>query len=111
MEKINFDKTNGLVPAIVQENKTGAVLMLGYMNKQSLQKTISDGVVTFWSRSRKVLWTKGETSENTLKVESIYIDCDEDTLLINAKLIGTHVCHTGNRTCFNKKLLVTKTKI
>ncbi|MFH0773661.1 MAG: phosphoribosyl-AMP cyclohydrolase [bacterium] len=105
---INFKKMNGLVPAIIQDSKTNEIFMLGYMNKESLQKTIQTGFVYFWSRSRKRLWMKGERSGNKLKVMDISADCDVDTLLVKANLIGNCVCHTGERTCFNKKLLITK---
>ena len=95
----DFDKTNGLIPTIVQDSVSGKVLMLGYMNQDALQKTMKEGRVTFWSRSKKRLWTKGETSGNFLEVESISIDCDQDTMLIKARPIGP-VCHTGADTCF-----------
>jgi len=99
--EINFNKGNGLVPAIVQDSKTGKVLMLGYMNEEALATTISKKLVTFWSRSRNCLWTKGETSGNQLKLEKILVDCDKDTLLIKAHPTGP-VCHTGKDTCFNE---------
>ena len=105
-KNIDFKKMNGLIPSIIQDDRTNEVYMLGYMNNESLQKTIKTGMVYFWSRSRNKLWMKGEESGNTLKVEEIYIDCDKDTLLIMVKLMGTNVCHTGNRTCFNNTLLV-----
>ena len=98
----DFDKTNGLIPAIVQDATTNKVLMLGYMNDEALQRTQREGRVTFWSRSKERLWTKGETSGNFLEVESISIDCDKDTLLIKARPIGP-VCHTGADTCFDEK--------
>lgn len=106
MNKINFEKIGGLIPTIIQDNSTSEVYMLGYMNEQSLQKTITDGFVTFWSRSRNTFWTKGELSGNKLRVIGIFTDCDSDTLLVKVKLIGTNVCHTGERTCFNRKLSV-----
>ncbi|WP_224997589.1 bifunctional phosphoribosyl-AMP cyclohydrolase/phosphoribosyl-ATP diphosphatase HisIE [Cesiribacter sp. SM1] len=98
----DFDKTNGLIPAIVQDAVSQKVLMLGFMNQEALQKTQQEGRVTFWSRSKERLWTKGETSGNFLEVESISIDCDKDTLLIKARPIGP-VCHTGADTCFNEQ--------
>lgn len=101
---IDFDKGKGLVPAIVQDGDSGTVLMLGYMNKEALQKTLKTGFVHFWSRSRKKLWLKGEESGNKLKVEDVIADCDNDTILVKAKLIGKAVCHTGNFTCFFKKV-------
>ncbi len=99
--KLDFEKNNGLLPAIVQDADSGIVLMLGYMNRESLQKTRESGRVTFFSRSRQCLWTKGETSGNFLYVESILEDCDGDTLLIKARPAGP-VCHTGADTCFNE---------
>lgn len=102
-EKVNIDfsKSDGLVPAIIQDYKTNKVLMLGFMNKEAYQKTIHDQLVTFYSRSKKRLWTKGETSGNYLKLKDIMVDCDGDTLLIKAEPQGP-VCHTGNDTCFNE---------
>jgi phosphoribosyl-AMP cyclohydrolase len=98
--KIDFTKQNGLVPAIIQDEKSGEIYMLGYMNQEALQKTKQTGFVYFWSRNKKRLWMKGETSGNKLKVNKIFADCDQDTLLIRVKLNGTNVCHTGNRNCF-----------
>ena len=92
---------DGLVPAIIQDSKTLKVLMLGFMNEEALQKTKSTGKVTFWSRTRKCLWTKGETSGNYLNVVEILSDCDNDTLLIKADPTGP-VCHTGADTCWNE---------
>lgn len=99
---MNFDKQNGLIPAIVQDANTQKVLMLGFMNEEAYQKTQQDGIVTFFSRTKQRLWTKGETSGNFLTVKEILIDCDEDTILIKAVPTGA-VCHTGNDTCFNEK--------
>jgi len=98
---IDFEKGNGLVPVIVQDNDSNRVLMLGYMNQQALQITLETKNVTFFSRSRNKLWTKGETSGNFLHVEKILTDCDDDTILIKARPAGP-VCHTGNDTCFNE---------
>lgn len=97
---LDFKKGNGLIPAIIQDNKTGAVLMLGYMNSEALQKTKATGFVNFWSRSRQKIWLKGEESGNKLKVKSISTDCDYDTILIKADLMGSAVCHTGSYSCF-----------
>src|SRR5690606_8450073 len=97
---IDFEKGGGLIPAIVQNQNTQEVLMLGYMNAGSILKTIEEGKVTFYSRSKDRLWTKGETSGNYLIPDKIYLDCDADTLLIMADPVGP-VCHTGNRTCFD----------
>ena len=94
---------NGLVPAIVQDDKTNEVLMLGFMNEEAWKKTNEIGKVTFWSRTRNELWTKGETSGNFLLVKKIYIDCDDDTILIKAEPKGP-TCHTGNKTCFFKEI-------
>ncbi|HBQ50448.1 hypothetical protein A3B42_03020 [Candidatus Daviesbacteria bacterium RIFCSPLOWO2_01_FULL_38_10] len=94
-----------LTPTIIQDYKTQDVLMLGYLNNKALQKTKDSGWVYFWSRSRKRLWMKGEQSGNKLKVKRIFMDCDEDTVLIKVKLIGTSVCHTGNKTCFQKEII------
>lgn len=92
----------GLVPAIIQDNVTRKVLMLGFMNKEAYDKTVETGKVTFWSRTRNSLWTKGETSGNFLNVKEILLDCDQDTLLIKAKPEGP-VCHTGADTCWNEQ--------
>jgi phosphoribosyl-ATP pyrophosphohydrolase/phosphoribosyl-AMP cyclohydrolase len=97
-EDLRYD-TAGLIPCIIQDVETRNVLMLGYMNKEAINKTISDGRVTFFSRSRQRLWTKGETSGNFLSVVSMEADCDKDTLLISVNPEGP-VCHTGSRTCF-----------
>ncbi len=98
---IDFKKMDGLVPAIIQDSKTLKVLMLGFMNEEALQTTKSTGKVTFWSRTRQCLWTKGETSGNYLNVVEILSDCDNDTLLIKADPMGP-VCHTGADTCWNE---------
>jgi phosphoribosyl-ATP pyrophosphohydrolase/phosphoribosyl-AMP cyclohydrolase len=97
---IDFDKTNGLVPVVIQDEQTLEVLMLGYMNKEAYDKTVAENIVTFYSRSKNRLWTKGETSNNFLHVKSMAIDCDNDTILIKVKADGP-TCHTGNRSCFN----------
>ncbi len=97
---LDFDKMGGLIPAIIQDARTKKVLMLGFMNPEAYKKTVEDGKVTFFSRSKQRLWTKGETSGNFLNVVSIEEDCDHDTLLIKAIPDGP-VCHTGNATCFN----------
>jgi len=99
---VSFDE-RGLVPAIVQDSATGEVLMLAYMNSESVAKTIETGETWFWSRSRGALWHKGETSGNTQRVVSIEIDCDGDTLLIRVEPRGA-ACHTGERTCFFRSL-------
>jgi phosphoribosyl-AMP cyclohydrolase / phosphoribosyl-ATP pyrophosphohydrolase len=100
--KIDFEKINGLVPCVVQDSNTLVVLMVGFMNQDALAKTISERKVTFYSRSKERLWTKGETSGNFLELVEIKVDCDQDTVLIKAKPTGP-VCHTGADTCFNEK--------
>lgn len=99
---IDFNKGEGLVPVIIQNTITAQVLMLGYMNKEAYEKTVEDGVVTFFSRSKNRLWTKGETSGNTLKVDSISLDCDNDSILIQAIPAGP-TCHTGATSCFKNE--------
>lgn len=100
--KPDFSKySDGLVPAVIQDSATGVVLMLGFMNEEALQLTHSSGNVTFWSRSKNRLWTKGEESGNFLRVVEVRIDCDNDTLLIKANPVGS-VCHTGADTCWNE---------
>lgn len=100
--ELDFEKMGGLVPAIIQDNRTQKVLMLGFMNKEAYEKTVKTGKVTFYSRTKKRLWTKGEESGNFLNVISIHEDCDHDTLLIKAHPLGP-VCHTGADTCWNEK--------
>lgn len=99
---LDFDKMDGLIPAIIQDSRTLKVLMLGFMNKEAYDKTVETGKVTFWSRTKQRLWTKGETSGNTLTVVDIKADCDNDTLLIKAIPAGP-VCHTGSDTCWDEK--------
>lgn len=99
---IHFDKSpDGLLPAVIQDDQTGKVLMLGYMNREAYEKTQAEGIVTFFSRSKQRLWTKGETSSNFLHVRQILVDCDGDTLLIKASPDGP-TCHTGADTCFEE---------
>ena len=102
ISSIKFSLTDGLVPCIVQDFETRVVLMLGYMNQEAITKTIAEGKVTFFSRSKQRLWTKGETSGNFLSVKNILLDCDQDTILIEAQPAGP-VCHTGSDTCFNQR--------
>jgi phosphoribosyl-ATP pyrophosphohydrolase/phosphoribosyl-AMP cyclohydrolase len=97
--QLNFEKLNGLVPAVVQHHATNEVLMVGFMNRDAWDMTLHKGLVTFWSRDRKTLWTKGETSGNFLRVKRIQADCDRDTLLIAVDPVGP-VCHTGQPSCF-----------
>lgn len=104
IEQLNFEKMGGLVPAVIQDARTGQVLMSGFMNKEALQKTAGEKKVTFWSRTKKRLWQKGETSGNYLEVVSMHGDCDADSVLIKAIPHGP-VCHTGSFTCFGEKEL------
>jgi phosphoribosyl-AMP cyclohydrolase len=102
LEEIRFDD-RGLVPAVVQDADNGDVLMVAYMNAESLERTLEEGRTVFWSRSRHELWRKGETSGNVQHVESIRVDCDADTLLVRVHQTGA-ACHTGNRTCFYREI-------
>lgn len=101
--KLKYDG-NGLIPAIIQQHDTGEVLMMAYMNEESLKRTRETGTTWFWSRSRKEFWNKGATSGNTQLVKKILYDCDQDTLLILVDQQGAGACHTGNRTCFFTEL-------
>ena len=105
MTEIDFDKMRGLAPAIVQDAASGEVLMLGFINREALEKTLSTGFVTFFSRTRNQLWTKGETSGNRLQLISATTDCDRDALLLRVRVLGEGVvCHTGTRSCFTEPL-------
>ncbi len=105
MMEIDFDKMQGLAPAIVQDEATGEVLMLGFMNSDALQATLRTGKVTFFSRTRRKLWTKGETSGNVLELVRASTDCDRDTILVQVRVKGDGVvCHTGTRSCFTEAL-------
>ncbi len=99
-----FKFQQGLIPAIIQDKHSGKVLMLGYMNQDAYDLTLSSGYVTFYSRSRQKLWTKGETSGHRLRVREIRVDCDRDALLIQADLTGPGCCHMGYKSCFFRKL-------
>ena len=101
---LNFKKSGGLLPAIVQDFQTGEVLMLAYMNLEAWEATLATGKATYWSRSRKSLWVKGETSGNFQEIREIRIDCDDDTVLLKVKQIGKAACHTGHISCFYRKL-------
>ena len=103
LKDLKFDKT-GLIPAIIQDYKTGEVLMLAYMNNASLARTLKSGKTCFWSRSRKEFWVKGETSGHYQFVKSIAYDCDMDTLLIKVRQLGA-ACHTGSRSCFYRRII------
>jgi len=105
LPKIDFAKTEGMVPGIVQDAKTGEMLMLGFLNEVSYQKTLETGFVTFWSRSRNKLWMKGETSGNRLRIVSAATDCDNDALLFRVEVEGDGlVCHEGTVSCFTKNI-------
>lgn len=97
---LDFEKAGGLIPAVIQETATKRVLMVGYMSREAFEKTIRTGSVTFYSRSRKQLWTKGETSGHRLLVKNIQVDCDGDALLIEVEALGPGVCHEGFHSCF-----------
>jgi phosphoribosyl-AMP cyclohydrolase len=100
----DFAKGDGLVPAIVQDAETKEVLMLAYMNSESWEATLQTGKATYWSRSRKSLWMKGESSGNVQLVKNIFIDCDNDTILLQVEQLGGAACHTGHKSCFYRKL-------
>jgi phosphoribosyl-ATP pyrophosphohydrolase/phosphoribosyl-AMP cyclohydrolase len=103
--KIDFEKMQGLAPAVVQDAASGELLMVGFMNEEALNATLRSGFVTFYSRTRQELWTKGESSGNRLQVVEAYTDCDRDTVLLRVHVLGAGVvCHTGTRSCFTEKL-------
>ena len=103
--EINFDKLQGLAPAVIQDAATGELLMVGFMSSEALEITLRTGFVTFYSRTRKRLWTKGETSGNRLEVMAAWTDCDRDTVLFRVRVLGAgKVCHTGSRSCFTQQL-------
>jgi phosphoribosyl-AMP cyclohydrolase len=103
--EIDFDKMQGLVPAVIQDAGSGEMLMVGFMNRQALDMTLHSGFVTFYSRTRQTLWTKGETSGNRLEVVAAWTDCDRDTVLLRVRVLGEgKVCHTGTRSCFMQEL-------
>lgn len=103
LENIDFDKGNGLVPAVIQDSESNDVLMMAYMSKESLKKTLEGDTTWFYSRSRNELWNKGATSGHFQYVKEIYLDCDNDTLLIKVNQVGV-ACHTGEKSCFFKKI-------
>ena len=102
--QLDFTKCNGMVPAIVQDHQDGRVLMLGFMDQEAFNKTVATGKVTFFSRTRNKLWTKGETSGHYLLLKRIDVDCDLDTVLVHAEAVGPGVCHEGYRSCFYRTL-------
>jgi phosphoribosyl-ATP pyrophosphohydrolase/phosphoribosyl-AMP cyclohydrolase len=103
--EIDFDKMQGLAPAVIQDAATGELLMVGFMNREALKTTLRTNFVTFYSRTRRTLWTKGETSGNRLEVVAAWTDCDRDTVLLRVRVLGAgKVCHTGSRSCFTQEL-------
>jgi phosphoribosyl-AMP cyclohydrolase len=104
MITLDFAKGDGLVPAIVQDAETKEVLMMAYMNSKSWEATLATGKATYWSRSRQSLWMKGESSGNVQLVKNIFIDCDNDTILLQVEQLGGAACHTGHKSCFYRKL-------
>ncbi len=107
LDNLKFDD-KGLIPAVIQDYRDNAVLMLAYMNKESLRKTLETGETWFFSRSKQQLWHKGETSGHIQKVKYMYYDCDADSLLIKVEQVGNIACHTGERTCFFNRLKITR---
>lgn len=104
MIELDFAKSDGLIPAIAQDWKTGEILMLAYINEQSWKETLVSGCATYWSRSRNKLWKKGESSGNVQKIKEILVDCDNDTVVFKIEQIGGAACHTGHRSCFFSKV-------
>lgn len=111
MIKLDFEKTNGLIPAIAQDYKTGEVLMLGFMNSQAFEKTIKTKKATYFSRSRQALWIKGEISGHVQNVKEIRVDCDNDTILLKVDQVGGAACHKGYKSCFFSKVEESDLKI
>lgn len=102
---MDFSKLDGLIPAVIQDDESNEILMVGFMNQEALDRTVSSGFATFFSRTRNTLWMKGETSGNRLQVVRMLTDCDDDTVLVRVKRLGDgNVCHTGERTCFYRDL-------
>ncbi len=104
MIRLDFDKLNSLIPAVVQDDKSGEILMLGFMNRAAWETTLATGKATFFSRSRQALWTKGETSGNLQLIKEIRIDCDDDSVLLKVEQLGGAACHTGYKSCFHKRV-------
>ncbi len=111
MVKLDFEKNKGLIPAIAQDHETGEVLMLAYMNQQAFDETVKTGRATYYSRSRQVLWKKGETSGHVQQVREIRVDCDADTVLLNVEQIGGAACHKGYKSCFFSRVEDNELKI
>jgi len=104
LDAIDFEKGGGLVTAIAQDHASGEILMIAYMNREALQRTLEKGEVIYWSRSRQELWHKGEQSGNIQVLKQIYVDCDGDAVLVKVEQIGGAACHTGKRTCFFREI-------
>jgi len=104
MVELDFTKGDGLIPVIAQDAETKEVLMLAYMNQQAWEETLKTGKATYWSRSRRLLWLKGETSGHVQLVKDVFIDCDNDTILLQVNQVGEAACHTGYRSCFYRKV-------
>jgi phosphoribosyl-AMP cyclohydrolase len=104
MIDLAFEKMGGLIPAIVQDHASGDVLMLAYMNAEAFEATLETGLATFYSRSRQELWVKGKTSGHVQRVQSVYIDCDQDAILVRVEQVGGAACHTGFRSCFYRRV-------
>ncbi|HTY12222.1 MAG TPA: phosphoribosyl-AMP cyclohydrolase [Bacteroidota bacterium] len=104
IDQLKFD-SDGLIPAIAQEEKSGEILMMAWMNKESLRATLETKRATYWSRSRKKLWMKGEESGNIQEVRSVHVDCDGDVVLLKVNQVGGAACHTGHRTCFFREIV------
>ena len=104
MIELDFNKLKGIIPAVVQDHETNEILMLGFINEESWQKTLETGKAWFYSRSRNKLWMKGETSGNILIVKGIKIDCDNDSIVLKAEQTGKYTCHTGNKSCFYREV-------
>ena len=111
MVTLNFDKMGGLIPAVVQDDKTGEVLMLAFMNNDAWNATLATGKATYYSRTRQKLWVKGESSGNLQLVKEIRIDCDDDTVLLKVDQVGGASCHTGYKSCFFKKIKGGKSQV
>ena len=103
ISSLKFDERTGLIPVVAQEANTGEVLMVAYANKEAIESTLKTGYAHYWSRSRRTLWMKGETSSNTQKIRKVLVDCDHDALLYSVEQKG-NACHTGKRTCFHNEL-------
>lgn len=109
---MDFTKLDGLIPAVIQDEQSNEVLMVGFMNDEALARTIDTGFATFFSRTRDTLWTKGETSGNRLAVVRILVDCDDDTVLVKVRRLGDgNVCHTGERSCFTRELVASEGRL